>query len=452
MTISKPDSLARRLARTLTLWVGCVWLACVLGVVWYVDREIDYNFDSELVEVSHRMFDITLEQTDRASATRTSLSSLPVLLKNDRSAFPESAVPFQIVDQTNQVLSRSEETSAAVFAVPLVTGFTDAGAWRVYTLRHPSRPVFLQVADPLDERSAAVNRTLMGLILPLVAVLPFLAFLLHSIARRELRPVDGLAEELAQRDGKLLHPVALSGLPDELASLQEHINRLLERLALALDFERAMAANAAHELRTPLAVARLRLQTALDHGLHRSEVQAALTALETLSRRTEKLLELSRAESSAPLTRDRVDLIQLATAVAQEFWRETSALDRLDLVLPTDNSVPIVFGDFDALAIALRNLIQNALVHSGDGPVTLSVVGNGSLCVLDEGIGVAASSLETLRNRHVRENNGTHHIGYGLGLSIVTTIAAKHGATLRLQSPPPGADRGFQATITLATA
>src|SRR5690606_10218297 len=143
-----------------------------------------------------------------------------------------------------------------------------------------TRGLFLQVADPLQERSAAVNRTLVGLIVPLVAVLPLLAWLLRRIARSELRVLDDLSQEIARRDGQLLEAIDLPRLPRELQSVQNHVNHLLERLAQALDVERALAANAAHELRTPLAAARLRLQTALDHGLQRSEVQAALAALE----------------------------------------------------------------------------------------------------------------------------------------------------------------------------
>ena len=88
--------------------------------------------------------------------------------------------------------------------------------------------------------------------MPLSAVLPLLALLLWRIARSELRVLDDLSQEIALRDGQLLRPIGLPGLPRELQSVQDHVNRLLERLALALDVERALAANAAHELRTPL--------------------------------------------------------------------------------------------------------------------------------------------------------------------------------------------------------
>ena len=448
------DSLAGRLTRSLIVSVGGIWLACVLAVVWYIGSEIDYNFDSELVEVSHRMFDIALDHLDSApqkgDSTMAAAGPDTPLLVPAPGSFAQSAVPFQIVDEHARVLARSADTPAAVFDVALSSGFADAGGWRIYTLRHPQRSLYLQVADPLEERRAAVNRTLFGLIVPLTAVLPLLALLLRRIARSELRVLGTLSQEVALRDGQLLNPIALPGLPRELQYVQEHVNRLLERLALALDVERALAANAAHELRTPLAAARLRLQTALDHDLQRGEVEAALSSLNTLSQRTEKLLQLSRAESGAPFTRDRVDLVQLATTVAEEFWQDPRAADRLDLLTPQDGSTPVALGDVDGLAIALRNLVENALRHGGDGPVEINVTRDCRLSVRDQGPGVEPSALPRLLERHVRQS--AQRAGYGLGLSIVATIAHKHGAQLLLASPPPGAVHGFEATLVLKQA
>lgn len=441
----RAETLAGRLARTLIVWVGGVWLACVLAVVWYVDSEINHNFDSELVEVSHRLFDIALDRLDAAPAqpgTAPLTIAAPV-------TFAESDVPYQLVSLDARVLARSASASAAQFDVPLAPGFAQAGGWRVYTLRHPAREVFLQVADPLDERRETLNRTLIGLLVPLVAVLPLLAWLLRRIARRELRVLDVLAHEISLRDGQLLQPIELPALPRELRGVEDHVNRLLERLSQALDVERALAANAAHELRTPLAAARLRLQTALEHGLARSDVQAALTALQTLAQRTEKLLQLSRAESSAPLAREPVDLAQLAEAVAQEFWQNDRVVDRLELTLAVaPQDAPLcVPGDFDALAIALRNLVENALHYSAGSSVEIVAGPGTTLAVRDHGPGVPPERLARLQQRHVRHS--ASRAGYGLGLSIASTIAHKHGARLRLSSPPPGLAHGFEARLEL---
>jgi two-component system OmpR family sensor kinase len=268
---------------------------------------------------------------------------------------------------------------------------------------------------------------------------------LRRIARDELRALPWLANEIAQRSGANLQAIALPELPQELQSVGDDVNRLLERLSQALDVERALAANAAHELRTPLAAARLRLQTALEHDLRRHDVEAALDALEVLGHRAEKLLQLSRAESGASFTRRQVDLVQLAGTVAQEFWNDARVNERLSLKVP-DTDAPLVMGDVDALAIAVRNLVENALRY-GHGRVALEVMAPATLAVRDFGPGVGSAQLHTLQQRHVRHSSDS--AGYGLGLSIVNTIVEKHGARLELYSPPLGAATGFEARIVL---
>ena len=440
------ETLAGRLIRTLILWVGGVWLLCVIGVAWYVDREINFNFDNELVEVSHRMFDIALNELDRRQGEAT--NGHPLIAPAP--TFADAAVAFQVVNAGEHVLLRSAETPGNTFDVPLASGFANDESWRIYTVRHPTRQLYLQVADPLDERREALNRTLFGLILPLGAVLPLLAWVLRKIARQELQVLQTMATEIGQRGGDDLRPLALPGLPRELQTVGDHVNRLLERLAQALDVERALAANAAHELRTPLAAARLRLQTALEHDLRRDDVVAALDALRTLSHRTEKLLQLSRAESGASFTRERVDLTQLAATVAQEFWQDPAVIDRLGLKVPDSGDAPVALGDVDALAIALRNLVENALRYAQGAAVEIEVDAAGRLVVRDFGPGVTDVELRTLQLRHVRHT--AERAGYGLGLSIVATIVQKHGAQLELLSPPPGAAQGFEARIVLPPA
>jgi len=449
-TPARPPTLAGRLARALIIWVGGVWLLCVLGVAWYTDREINYNFDNELIEVSHRMFDIAVQNLGPLDATTPRHGSGEPLILPAPGAFADADLLYQIVAADSHVLARSAAARAEQFDVPLAPGFENTDAWRVYTLRHPTLPIYLQVADPLQERREAVNRTLFGLVAVMLAMLPLLALLLKRIARRELKVLDTLTQEISQRGGQLLTPIALAELPRELRSVEDHVNHLLERLAQALDVERALAANAAHELRTPLAAARLRLQTALEHGLSHSDVQAAISALQTLGQRTEKLLQLSRAESSAPFARQPVNLVQLATTVAQEFWQNDEAVDRLDLVLPEDGHVAVALGDFDALAIALRNLVENALHYAGTSAVELIVGPDCTLSVRDHGSGVDSQRLHTLQQRHVRDSAA--RAGYGLGLSIVSTIAAKHDARLTLTSPLPGESAGFEARMQLLAA
>jgi two-component system OmpR family sensor kinase len=242
-----------------------------------------------------------------------------------------------------------------------------------------------------------------------------------------------------------LDPVNAQGLPDELSALVDNVNRLLTRLHDALQTERALSANAAHELRTPLTVAQLRLSNVLALDLSdaaRAEVSSASTALAQLKRRTEKLLQLSRAESGAALSRDRVCLNKVVDAVLHEFESDDAAYQRLHVF---DDGDVMVMGDFDAIAIAVRNLIENSLRYGGGTTVGIHIAEPGQISVRDSGPGVTADQLLELTQRHVRF--AQHSAGFGLGLSIVKTIVERHGGQLRFGSPPEGQSQGFDACM-----
>lgn len=440
------STLAHRLARALVLRLALVWVLCVLAVAFYLNHEIEENFDAELAESAHRMFDVAMFQLQRAATGAA--AGQPVIA--DEPLFPDAPLVYQIADAQGNVLLRSRQAPAQVLAAPLAPGFHDTKEWRLHVVRHPRQALFFLLADPLSERNHEWRETLLVLLVAAVIALAALAWALPGVATRELKVLERLQRQIGERGGGDLRPLALAGLPAELQAVGEDVNLLLERLDQALDVERALAANAAHELRTPLATARLRLQTALEHGLHRADVQAAVDALQTLSHRTEKLLQLSRAESSAPLARHPVDLARLAATVAQEFWQEERAADRLDLTTAGEAGAPMALGDFDALAIALRNLVENALNYAPRSPVEI-VVGPGPvLAVRDHGPGVGPDRLQTLQQRHVRQS--ADRAGYGLGLSIVATIAHKHDARLTLTSPLEGRSSGFEARLVLQPA
>ena len=132
------------------------------------------------------------------------------------------------------------------------------------------------------------------------------------------------------------------------------------------------------------------------------------------------------------------------------YFQRISA-DRLELITATDGEHCTALGDFDALAIALRNLVENALHYAAPGPVEILVGPGPMLAVRDHGPGVSADRLKSLQQRHVRQS--ADRAGYGLGLSIVATIAAKHDAQLTLTSPLPHESGGFEARMqwTVAT-
>lgn len=433
--------LADRLTRSLLGTLAVVWLASIGGVSLYLNQQINRNFDHELEESAHRMMEAALYQV----AARGDAAPPPLLAAEP--LFDSSPVVYQLVRAPDQVLLRSQFAPVPPFPVPLERGYYNRDEWRIYVAPHPHEPLFLLLADPLGERSEALQQALLTLLLAAALVLSLLAWLLRRVAQRELRVLGRLQQQIGERGGQDLSALEVTGLPQELRAVGEDINRLLARLAEALDVERALAANAAHELRTPLAAATVRLQTLLDKSGPQPDVQAAVAALKTLAQRTDKLLQLSRAESAAALQRVPVSLEALAETVAQEFWQShADARRRLDLALP-DAPLPPVLGDPDTLAIALRNLVENALRYSQGAAVTLEVCAPAQCCVRDEGPGVDAEQLQMLRERHVRL--ARDQAGYGLGLSITATIVARHHGRLTLTSASPGSAGGFVACMEL---
>jgi two-component system, OmpR family, sensor kinase len=437
-------SLAGRLTRALILAVSAVWLVCMLAVGWYMHRKVNADLDSEMIESGRRMLDVAgheyEERMEHGGPLMESKVVLPPLPNNP-------PVIFQLVNGRHEVMVRSEKAPLEGFPVGLEPGFSDTPLWRIYTVDHPQFPTFLHLASLHSERLRVLQDTILGLTLPMVAVLPLLAWLLSSIAQHTLRPVQQLASEIGQRGGANLRPVALLDMPAELHSVGEHVNHLLERLTQALQVERALASHAAHELRTPLATACLHLETALaQRQLTRPHVQASLDALKVLFHRTERLLQLSRAESATIENLTEINLVQLAAVVAQEFWDATATTAKLELVVPPLD-LPAALGDLDGLAIALRNLVENALRHGGNSRVVIEVMAPSTLAVRDFGSGVAAARLQTLQQHHVRQV--ASQSGFGLGLSIVKTVVDKQQGQLELRSPLPGQARGFEARIIL---
>ncbi len=456
MSGMKARSLSWSLTRALLPWIALVWIATSVGAAWYMQHELEEQLDAGLVESAERLLDLAAHdaRNHRQPSERDGTLFRLEVPHSNLSGAKHDVLLYQVVNDRNELLLRSADAPLKALQVPLRTGFHEQGGLRIYTLAHPQLPMFIHAGDPLAHRRAARMRTLVGLLVPLCVVLPLLGWLIRAVPRRALAPAGRLASDLRQRDGNHLAALPGRGLPTELQTIVDSVNHLLQRLEGALDTERALAANAAHELRTPLATVRLRLQTSLEQvgdGPARQGVQDTLASLDQLGRRCEKLLQLSRAESGAALAHERVNLGQLAAVVAQEFWSDPALLQRLRLVLPENEDV-WVRGDFDAIAIALRNLVENAVRYAPQGPVVIEVAAPATCSVRDQGPGLPPERARELTQRHRRDGNGSaqrHVPGYGLGLSIVNTIVQRQGGRLALHSPAPGQAQGLLAVLEL---
>lgn len=458
--MGSPPSLASKLTRSLLWALGLVWIAVACTSAWYAQFEINEGMDNALMDTGHRLLDLAIHDLTPAASKGPATGAHPPLVQRGDTRIADDYLVYQVVDASGRVVLRSQGApdtplaSARVAPVGHVgeaNGFSKNPPWRIYTYQHPELPYLIHIADSMAHRREAQWEITLWLVLPVLGVLPILALLIRFVARRHLAPLQHISQQIGQRNGHNLSPIAGSTLAAELQTITDSMNHLLLRLGDALDTEKALAANAAHELRTPLATTMLRLHALLNMPLlpaAKEEAFKALESLQQLSRRTEKLLQMSRAESSATLSWNPVNLAVLAGAVAQEFWAQPALLERLHLRLPADRDV-VVSGDFDALAIVLRNLVENALRYGAGAPVEIEVSWPATLTVRDFGPGVPAEILALVRQRHVKNTPDT--TGYGLGMSIVGTIVERQRGRLVLTSPPPGRASGFEACVILQT-
>ena len=444
-------SIVSRISRTLVLWVGVFWLACALWATWYVDHEVREGFDASLQESAHRLLDLVAHEMSEItpSLDASVVNDNATNVNSDALKIENDYLMYQVVDATGRMILRSADAPSIALAVPLKTGFFDTHRYRVYTLQHTQQSVYIHVADTMAHREDAFKKTLINLLLVLLVLLPAVAWVVHFVSRKELKAVAMLSHEISRKDGDSLDAIAISKLPQELQSISDSTNQLLARLDKALSLERSLAANFAHELRTPLAATRLLLSTAA--GMPMSEnvrdcVARVACSVEVLGHRAEKILQLSRAGAASALAKNKVDLNKLLSVIAQEFWITPGLLGRLHLLVPQE-AVVFARGDADSLAIAVRNLLENAIKYAPDSTIELILAVPATVIVRDSGAGVSAENLRTLLTRHVRL--GSPAVGYGLGMSIVQSIVAAHNGKLTINSPPIGAVRGFEIQITL---
>lgn len=312
-------------------------------------------------------------------------------------------------------------------------GFSTSGGYRLYSQADLSTGLTITVTEPLHNRREAVQGSIQAMLWPLILLIPLNILAIWLSVRGAMTPVSRLQRDIAARGSANLAPLDISDLPTELRPIADAVARLMDRLAAALEAERAFAANSAHELRTPLAGALAqtqRLIAEMKGGRLRRRAEDIETALKRLSRLSDKLIQLSRVDAGIAFTGKTIDLkpvldIVIRDAVAGCTRPECIVYefdDKASLVAPIDP---------DAFAMVLRNLIDNALIHGARyGRVEILREGGGTIRVLNEGPVVAPQVIGELTKRFARGR--TDGAGSGLGLAIVET---DHGTIGRPPDP-----------------
>ncbi|MEO8848156.1 MAG: ATP-binding protein [Casimicrobiaceae bacterium] len=393
-------------------------------------------------EEANALFDVQLQQT-AASITGMPLAAPQIALHGD------AATPLvvQIWNRDGVQVFRSHPTrdGPARAAPGFATVPAKDGPWRVYSVLANGQVI--QVGQPLAARNELATSMAWRTTLPLVLIAPLLALFIWFAIERALAPLARLAGAVGKRSAAELAPLDERGWPQEVAPLVGALNDLLAKLKAALRAQRAFVADAAHELRTPLAALHLQAQLA-ERATVDADRDAALLAMkggiDRATRLASQLLALAREEhAELDGARTPVDLGELARDVARELAPIATAKD-VDLGV-TDAPPLCVEADAPALFTLLSNLIDNAIRYTpAGGRVDVGVAlrdGVPAIAVRDSGPGIAQDEREHVFGRFARGTQATAP-GSGLGLAIVRRIAQRHGASVTFEDGIDGGGLG----------
>ena len=421
-------SIKRRLLVTLLATILLAWFATLLLSYRDTRHELDELLDAHLAQsasllitqVGHEVDDIEDEHA-------------PPLHRYSRK------VAFQIWENGKRLLLHS----AGAPNVPLSTqreGFSDseiAGEqWRVFSAWDDRHRFLVQVGERREARDKLVVTIAKHLLQPLLITLPLLGLLIWIGVARGLRPLQALGRQVAARRPDNLAALEVATAPVEVVPLVEGLNLLFARVRVSLESERRFTADAAHELRTPLAAIKTQAQVAraaTAEAERRHALDNVLVGCDRAAHLVEQLLTLARLEPESLKLHERCVLQTLAVTAVAEL--APTAIDKdIDLQLAEGDAAQ-VRGEPALLAILLRNLIDNAIRYSPRHSVVRVAVASTSdgaeLTVIDQGPGIPVESRALVWERFYRVL-GTGETGSGLGLSIAKRIADLHGATVAL--------------------
>lgn len=443
------NSVRVRLFVLLLSATALVWSAAAAWIYISTRSDVQRVLDNRLVEAAGMVASLA-----RGSATALRSSPATQALSTTTTSYGRQ-LSCQIWTLDGRLVGRSGSAPT----VPLSAGrdgFSErtinGEQWRVYTLVEAEVGLRILVGDNMKVRRNLIADVMTGLLLPALVGVVALAALLWSAVGQGLVPLRRVARELARRQPGDTDPLQVEQPSRELRPLVGAINGLFERLERLRANERHFIASAAHELQTPLAGLKAHAQIALaavEPSVRDKSLLSIQSSVDRTSRLVEQLLDLAREEAgAAPVLRGWIPLAAVVEAIEDEL---SVLLQRRDVRLELDQSAVAteVHADEAGLALALRNLIRNAVEHSPEGTeVRIAVATQGStrvVQVLDKGSGVLPGDMAHIRDRFVRGSRAKGP-GSGLGLSIVELVAARFDADLLLGNRPDG---GFEAGLQL---
>jgi two-component system sensor histidine kinase QseC len=437
--------------RTLTLIIGLMLAGlAVISLLNLHDsnHEIAEVYDAQLAQNARllqgvmRMPMASKEHADLYQAFNQALSEAEPRV--DGHPY-ETKIAFQVWNPKNEVLVHT--ASAPSFsAPPKMPGFSNIvdlnnRHWRAFLLEDKQNGFRIWVGERDDVRSDLVDRIVRHTLWPNILGSLMLAAMIWLAIGWGLKPLVNMAATLRARHSGSLEPLQLTPLPTELEPMQAALNRMLAQIQEVMGRERRFIADAAHEMRTPLAVLRVHAQNLMEAGSEedrRASLEHLIAGVDRTSRLVNQLLTMARIEPEAGIQTPAP--IDLAVTVRDSLVQLTPWLLSKDLELVFDVTADISPARVDpaAIDIALNNLVTNAANFSpphGVITVRLSKKDNRyELSVEDEGPGIKEEDRERLFERFYSRGNDQ---GAGLGLTIVQAIANRLGGRVRLENRTP---------------
>lgn len=435
-------SIRRRLLAKL-LSVGallCVLMACAVALL--ARAQVGELLDYQLEQIARVLID-------------HDLSALAAQRPDD----PAMHLEIRIGDESARLLYASSPDLGLPFTTPLglttiadPSGADDDG-YRVFTLRSDRRIV--QVMQPVSLRDDLAWEAGVAALVPSIIVLAALSMLIFVTIRRELAPLQQLSGELEARSAEDLASIRLANAPAELQAPVLTLNRLLSRLEEAIRAHKEFVADAAHELRSPLAAIRIQagnVAAAKSDVEREGAVVQLMRGVDRASHLVQQLLTLARLEPSArPKPRERVDLRSIAEHCLVDHVG-TAAAKNMQLGLDASDAI-WVNGDGPALRIMIDNLVENAIKYAPQStPVDLALTvqdGQAVLHVRDHGVGIPQAERERVFDRFHRLDH-PEIPGSGLGLAIVAAVVRAHDGAVSLRDPPHGAGQLVEVRLPAA--
>lgn len=449
-------SIRKRLLITLSALIGITWLGIFVLVNQDATHELEEIYDASLAQNARILFGLLQQEIKEGEVEMIRDIELPPDYLHDY----ELNIAFWAQYGKIKIQSRD----APEFLTELPEGFSnyifDSNKWRVFTLRDSQTGLIIHTAQKLQAREELVSYLIKDTLSVLLLVLPILGLLIWWGISSSLKPLRQLVDEAGAMNPQSLQPFNTADAPKEIAPLIAALNRLLERLNLAIDNERRFTSDAAHELRTPLAGLKVQLQVAQRAENLQQKNAAINKALEGIDRTTHlvnQLLTLARAdrEDRATLNFKPVDLTSLCQNILSSM--EPVATKRgASLSLSVDDKAPFkVVGEPTMIQIALRNLLENAIHYStppARAGIDLALSNKGDKAIIrvwDSGKGIPQDAIDQMFQRFKRGEQNRYN-GSGLGLSIVKRVCEIHDAEISVT--PATETSEFSMTISFKRA